>query len=224
MKPEPVAAVRAALVDGAEKLGLTLDNAQVDQLIAYLGLLQRWNAVYNLTAVRDLRAMLTQHVLDCLAVVLPLQRQVGSPGANLLDVGSGGGLPAAVIAVALPEVQVTSVDAVGKKAAFVRQVAAELKLKNLRGEHARVEALARQEYDVIASRAFAALAEFVRLTWPSATPATRWLAMKGKVPLDEIAALPPNVEVFHVEPLDVPGLAAERCIVWMRQKPPPPFL
>jgi 16S rRNA (guanine527-N7)-methyltransferase len=136
-------------------------------------------------------------------------------GLKLLDVGSGGGLPGVLIAILCPQLQVSCVDTVGKKAAFIRQAAAELGLRQLRAEHARVEQLPGR-YDVITSRAFATLADFVALTRERLAPEGLWMAMKGKRPDDEIAALPADVEVFHVEPLQVPGLDAERCLIWMR--------
>ena len=134
---------------------------------------------------------------------------------RLLDVGSGAGLPGVVIAICCPELAVDCVDTVGKKAAFIQQVAVSLKLPNLRGIHARVESLT-GPYDVICSRAFASLADFT--TWSVGALAEWgvWMALKGKHPADEIAAMPASVEVFHVEPLVVPGLGAERCMVWMR--------
>jgi 16S rRNA (guanine527-N7)-methyltransferase len=204
-----------ALERDAAALGLSLSPAQRDQLLAYLQLLLRWNATYNLTAVRDAEAMRTQHLADCLAVVPPLRRHLGGRAARLLDVGSGGGLPGVVLAVLMPSLAVTCVDTVGKKAAFVRQVAAELRLPNLRAEHARVERLS-GEFDVITARAFATLAELIALTRQRVEAGGAWVAMKGKHPEDELAALPADVEVFHVEHLDVPGLAAERCLLWMR--------
>ena len=202
---------------GLAGLGLDLSDAQIHQLLGYLDLIQKWNKVYNLTAVRDPAEMLTHHLLDSLAVVPSLRRQV--PGAKqLLDVGAGAGLPGAVIAICCPQLQVDCVDAVAKKAAFIQQVAAQLKLGNLRGVHARVETLDRT-YDVVCSRAFASLADFT--VWSSAALAQQgvWMAMKGKRPDDEMAQLPPTVDVFHVEQLAVPGLDADRCIVWMRQRP-----
>lgn len=208
----------ARLGSGLAGLGLSLTDEQLAQLLAYLDLIQKWNKVYNLTAVRDPREMLSHHLLDSLAAVVPLRRQTGGRPARLLDVGSGAGLPGVVFAICCPELQVDCVDTVGKKAAFIQQAATQLKLPNLRGIHDRVENL-RGPYDVIASRAFAALADFV--TWSQGALAEQgaWLAMKGKHPADEIAALPPQAEVFHVEQLSVPGLAAERCIVWMRPRP-----
>jgi len=189
------------------------------RLDAYLGLLAKWNAAYNLTAVRDPVLMRTQHLADCQAVVAPLRGRlgVGRP-ARILDVGSGGGLPGVVLAAAEPAWDVTCVDAVGKKAAFIRQVAGEIGLPNLHGEHSRVEALNAKPFDVITSRAFGSLAHFVRLTRLLLAPGGVWMAMKGKIPDDEIAALPSDIEVFHVEHLDVPGLGAERCLIWMRPR------
>jgi 16S rRNA (guanine527-N7)-methyltransferase len=191
-------------------------EAQAQALLGFLTLLQRWNTTYNLTAVRDPRQMRTQHLADCLAVIGPLRRYLAQhPVRRLLDVGSGGGLPGVVIAVMQPELEVVCVDTVGKKAAFVRQVAAELGLRNLSAEHARVESLDATPFGIVTSRAFAALAGFVALTRRHLAPGGVWMAMKGRRPDDEIAALPVDVQMFHVEPLVVPGLAAERCLVWM---------
>lgn len=204
----------ARLRQDASALGLALDDAALHRLTAYVDLLAKWNRVYNLTALRDPAQMLTHHVLDSLAVVAPLRRHTQGRPARLLDVGSGGGLPGVVIAACCPEVAVTCVDAVAKKAAFVQQVAGQLGLGNLAGRHARVEAV-REPFDLIVSRAFASLADFV--TWSRGALAEQgvWLAMKGKRPDDEIAALPPFAQVFHVEQLQVPGLDAERCLVWI---------
>lgn len=201
---------------GVTELGLPLKQGQLDQLLAYLALIDKWNRVYNLTAVRDPAEMLTQHLLDSLAVVLPLQRQLAGSPAPVLDVGAGAGLPGVALAIACSELNVACVDAVAKKASFIRQVAAELSLPNLQGLHARVETLAPRTWGVITSRAFASLVDFVALTRSSLAPGGMWMAMKGKRPDAEIAALPAEVEVFHVEPLQVPGLSADRCIVWMR--------
>ncbi len=185
----------------------------------YLNLLAKWNAAYNLTAVRDPAQMRAQHLDDCLAAVGPLRRQLGDRArARLLDVGSGGGLPGVVLAICEPGWDVTCIDAVGKKAAFVRQVAGELALPNLHAAHGRVEAYREPPFDVITSRAFASLAEFIRVTKPLLKPSGVWMAMKGKRPDDELADLPPGVIAFHVEPLDVPGLNAERCLIWMHCK------
>lgn len=214
-------ALRPALAGIGHTLGLDLTEMQLDTLIDYLALLQRWNATYNLTAVRDPAQMLTQHLADCLAVIGPLRRHCGEGrGQSVLDVGSGGGLPGVVIAALNPGVQVTCVDTVGKKAAFIRQTAGELGLKNLAAEHARVEQLKSAPFDVVVSRAFASLDDFTRLTRPLLAPQGVWMAMKGKSPSEEINALPTDLAVFHVEQLAVPGLQAERCLVWIRPQTP----
>lgn len=208
--------LEAGLRAGLAQLRLELDDGRVAQLLDYLDLIQKWNKVYNLTAVRDPAEMLGQHLLDSLAVVGPLRRQTGGRPTALLDVGSGAGLPGVVIAICCPEMEVDCVDTVAKKAAFIQQTAVTLKLPNLRGLHARVENLT-QSYDVICSRAFASLPDFV--AWSAGALAAQgvWLAMKGKRPDDEIAALPASVEMFHVEQLQIPGLDAQRCIVWMKR-------
>jgi 16S rRNA (guanine527-N7)-methyltransferase len=218
------------LRQGLDALGLTLDALQVQRLLDYLGLIQKWTKVYNLTAVRDPAEMLTHHVLDSLTVIAPLRRHLdtvtpvapvapvgkGVATYRLLDVGSGAGLPGVVIAICCPDVVVHCVDTVAKKAAFIQQVAVSLKLPNLRGIHARVESLA-EPYDVVSSRAFASLVDFTN--WSVGALAERgvWMAMKGKHPADELAVLPATVDVFHVEQLVVPGLDVERCLVWMRK-------
>ncbi|MEO8059034.1 MAG: 16S rRNA (guanine(527)-N(7))-methyltransferase RsmG [Burkholderiales bacterium] len=217
----PASGLREALAEAGRTLALDLTDAQIDTLLAYLALLQRWNATYNLTAVRDPAQMLTQHLADCLAVIGPLRRH-GATGRSqrILDVGSGGGLPGVVIAALNPGAQVTCVDTVGKKAAFIRQAAGELGLKNLFAEHARVEQLKAAPFDLIVSRAFASLDDFTRLTRQHLAPHGVWMAMKGKTPNDEMAQLPAEFSVFHVEHLTVPGLQAERCLVWIRPQAP----
>ena len=211
-----------ALQKGLHDLGLVLASEQEEQLLAYMDLIAKWTKVYNLTAVRDADEMLTHHLLDSLAVVLPLRREAaklvlpeGQNQLSLLDVGAGAGLPGVVVAITCPNIFVTCVDTVAKKAAFIQQVAATLKLPNLKGLHARVESLA-QPFDVVCSRAFASLLDFT--TWSESALADHgiWMAMKGKHPNQELSELPAGVQVFHVEQLQVPGLDAERCIIWMR--------
>ena len=226
-------ALLPALQKGLDDLGLSLTQDQQAQLLAYMDLIGKWTRVYNLTAVRDAHEMLTHHLLDSLAVIAPLRRELARltrpelaaevehsalqqmSKFSLLDVGAGAGLPGIVIAIACPDVSVTCVDTVAKKAAFIQQVAATLKLPNLKGLHARVESLT-QPYDVVCSRAFASLIDFT--TWSKSALASHgvWMAMKGKHPQEELAVLPKDTHVFHVEQLQVPGLDAERCIVWMR--------
>jgi 16S rRNA (guanine527-N7)-methyltransferase len=210
----------ARLQAAALALGCELSTVMQEQLLAYLALIARWNKVYNLTAVRDPDEMLTLHLIDSLAVLPPLRRWLDAQPirpTRLLDVGSGAGLPGVVLAICCPDLAVTCVDTVGKKAAFIQQVAVTLKLPNLRGLHARVESLG-QGYDVVCSRAFSSLVDFVTWSASALNPDGIWLAMKGKDPAEEMAGLPENVAVFHVEQLTVPGLQAERCLVWMRRK------
>jgi 16S rRNA (guanine527-N7)-methyltransferase len=214
-------ALDSGLRQGLAELGLALSDPQVQQLLGYLDLIQKWTKVYNLTAVRDPAEMLTHHLLDSLAAITPLDRQLQALGSTpksvrLLDVGSGAGLPGIVIAICRPDIAVHCVDTVAKKAAFIQQVAVTLKLPNLRGMHARVESLI-EPYDVVSSRAFASLVDFTSWSLGALAGQGVWMAMKGKHPGDEIAVLPSGVEVFHVEQLKVPGLDAERCIVWMRR-------
>jgi 16S rRNA (guanine527-N7)-methyltransferase len=204
------------LAQDVTSLGLELTPNQQAQLLAYLALLQKWNKVYNLTAVRDPAQMLSHHLVDSLSIIAPLQRH-GTP-IRVLDVGAGGGLPGVVIAICCPGTDVTCVDAVAKKATFIQQVAAELKLPNLHGVHSRVEALNTDPFDVITSRAFASLIDFTTLTRQHLGDQAIWMAMKGQHPADEIAELPASVDVFHVEQLAVPGLDAQRCIIWMRPR------
>ena len=215
MSKEAEVVLRAGL--GA--LHLSLSDAQVQALLDYQTLIGKWNKVYNLTAVRDPAEMLTHHLLDSLAAVAPLQKHLqgrGLSAASLLDVGAGAGLPGVVLAICCPTLSVTCVDTVGKKAAFIKHVALALGLPNLIGLHARVETIT-QPFDVICSRAFASLADFTGWSQAALAPGGAWMALKGKHPAEELAMLAPNVAMFHVEPLTVPGLAAERCIIWLQK-------
>ena len=208
--------LRAGLVG----LQLELADAQVGQLLDYQEMIGKWTKVYNLTAVRDPAQMLTHHLLDSLAAIAPLRsylQKVGLQVASLLDVGSGAGLPGVVIAICCPTISVTCVDTVAKKAAFIKQAALTLRLPNLTGLHARVESIA-QPFDVVCSRAFASLVDFTQWSMAALAPSGVWMALKGKHPAAELAQLPPQFEVFHVEQLQVPGLAAQRCIVWIRRR------
>ena len=206
-----------AVGDGAAALGFPLRPKQTQTLVAYLRLIARWNATYNLTAVRDPAAMVKHHLLDCLAATVALQRRrLPAARRTILDVGSGAGLPGLVFAVALPESQVVCVDSVGKKTAFVTQAAATLGLRNAVAMHARVETLTSPRFDVIVSRAFASLQEFVRLTEQLLADNGEWMAMKARSAATEVEALR-GLDVA-IEPVTVPGLAAERSIVWMRPR------
>ena len=211
--------LRATLRAGLKVLQLDLSEYQLDQLLAYQAMIAKWTQVYNLTAVRDPAEMMTHHLLDSLAAIPALQRYLSSAGleqgSRLLDVGSGAGLPGVVIAICCPTVAVTCVDTVAKKAAFIKQAALALKLPNLTGQHGRVENIT-ESFDVICSRAFASLADFTQWSAAALAPQGVWMAMKGKHPADELQALPGNITMFHVEQLQVPGLQAERCILWLR--------
>lgn len=209
------ASLADGLSAGVQALNLNLSAEQQQRLLDYMALIQKWNKVYNLTALRDPAEMLSHHLLDSLTAIAPLTRHTRGQPARVLDVGSGGGLPGVVLAICMPELDVSCVDTVAKKAAFVQQVAVSLKLPNLRGLHARVESLT-EPYQVICSRAFASLPDFVTWSRSALAEGGVWMAMKGKHPQDEIDALPKDVKVFHVEPLTVPGLDVERCMVWMR--------
>lgn len=210
---------REPLRAGLATLGLDLDEQQQARLLDYLQLIGKWNKVYNLTALRSAQEMFSHHLMDSLAVIAPLRRHAAGRPLRILDVGSGAGLPGVVIAICCPEFQVECVDTVAKKAAFIQQAAATLGLANLRGVHDRVERLA-GPYDLICSRAFASLVDFVNWSEQALAKEGVWMAMKGKQPADEVAELPPDVTVFHVEPLRVPGLDAERCLVWLKKSVP----
>ena len=218
----PEGALLQALSLGVKALELNVPEAQQRQLLSYMALIQKWNKVYNLTALKTPQEILTHHLLDSLSSISPLLRHLAQSArgvgqeVELLDVGSGGGLPGVVIAICCPHIRVTCVDTVSKKAAFVQQVAASLKLSNLCGLHARVESL-KGPFDVICSRAFASLPDFVSWSVGALSERGVWMAMKGKLPEAEMAALPSFVEVFHVEQLQVPGLEADRCMVWMKK-------
>lgn len=233
--PATLPEISAALTRGLDELALALPGDAVERLLNYLTMISRWNRVYNLTSVRDPQDMLTQHLLDCLAIIHPLRRwaaqaagepvvSVGQGGAGplptlrVLDVGSGAGLPGVVLAITQPDWAVTCVDTVSKKASFIRQVAAELGLPNLTATHQRVEAMAGAGFGLITCRAFASLADFIQLSRSRLAPGGLWVAMKAKLSDREREAVPKDVDMFHVEPITVPGLNAERCLVWMRPR------
>jgi 16S rRNA (guanine527-N7)-methyltransferase len=196
------------LTAGVAALGQTLPAGAETKLLAYLALLEKWNRVYNLTAVRDAERMVSHHLLDSLAAV-PFVL-----GQSVLDVGSGGGLPGIPLAIARPELQVTLIDSIAKKTAFLLQAKAELGLANLNVVTSRVEDF-RPEigFDIITSRAFSDLREFVTLTRHLLKPGGRWLAMKGLYPNEEIAGLPVDVRVSADYALVVPGLEATRHLI-----------
>ncbi len=205
------------LEEGAKSMGLALSAAQIDKLMAYQALLAKWNKVYNLTALRDPAQMVTHHLLDSLSAVSAF-----AGAQRVLDVGAGGGLPGIVLAIwaaeAQPQMQITLVDTVSKKTAFLNQVKAQLHLGNVSVLHARVEQLPiEQQYDVITSRAFAELKDFV--TWSNhlLQQGGKYIALKGVLPQEEIDRLPAGWKVQQVQPLQVPGLDAERHLIFMER-------
>jgi 16S rRNA (guanine527-N7)-methyltransferase len=205
--------LQTQLAAGIAALGLALPEGAEAKLLAYLALLDKWNRVYNLTAVRDTERMVSHHVLDSLAAVGFFQG--GCPDLiRVLDVGSGGGLPGIPLAIARPELRVTLIDSIAKKTAFLLQAKAELGLANLDVVTSRVEDFRSETgFDVITSRAFSDLKEFVMLTRHLLKPAGRWLAMKGLMPNEEIANLPDWVKVSADYALVVPGLEASRHVI-----------
>jgi 16S rRNA (guanine527-N7)-methyltransferase len=207
------AALSKALADGSKELALGLDDKQHEQLLDYLALLFKWNSVYNLTSVRDPMQMVTHHLLDSLAAV-PAFAQA----ANVLDVGAGGGLPGIVLAIARPGMKVSLIDTVHKKTAFLKQVKAELELANVTVYTAKVQELqVEQKFDVITSRAFADLSDFVNWSGQLLAEGGKFIALKGVAPADEQERLPAPWKVNDLKPLQVPGLDAERHLVFIKK-------
>jgi len=198
----------------AAALDLDVSEAQAQQLSDFAALLLRWNAVYNLTAIRDEDPVLSHHLLDCLAVVPQIDRISEGRAIRILDVGSGGGLPAVPLAIALPHVRVVSLDAVQKKCAFVQQAKGQLRLENLDVVHARAEAWRSPErFDVVVSRAFATLADFIRVSRHLLASHGIWAAMKGTLPEAELRELPHDVRVVGTVKLRVPLLDEQRHLI-----------
>lgn len=209
---------------GLHGLGLDLSAAQREKLLAYLALLAKWNKVYNLTAVRDPNQMLTHHLLDSLAAVTAF-----TGAHNVLDVGAGGGLPGMILAIwaaeAQPEMHISMIDTVHKKTAFLTQVKSELQLSNTTIYTARVEQLqlqqlpGQQPFDIITSRAFAELNDFIDWSQHLLAPGGRYIALKGLMPDQEIKRLPEGWRVLESRPLAVPQLQAERHLIFIERAP-----
>ncbi|WP_432723216.1 16S rRNA (guanine(527)-N(7))-methyltransferase RsmG [Jeongeupia wiesaeckerbachi] len=196
---------------GLKQLGLTLDDAQQKLLLGYVGLLEKWNKTYSLTAIREPERMVPHHLLDSLA---PLAHFKAGTGARILDVGSGFGTPGIPLAIARPDWQLFLLDSNHKKTTFLRQAIVDLKLTNVTVVTERVEAFRPEApFDVITSRAFSDLAEFVKLTRHLLTPGGEWAALKGVYPHEEIALLPADVKAVGVDTLTVPGIDAERHLI-----------
>jgi 16S rRNA (guanine527-N7)-methyltransferase len=222
----PLDAMAARLRAGAADLKLTLSEAQLDALLNYAQLLLKWNAVYNLTAVRDPMDVVELHLLDCLTLMRALASYDDASSVQLVDVGSGAGLPAAIIAILKPTWQVVAIDAVEKKIAFQRQAAAQLRLPNWHPHHGRVQDWAwpaavaasapAHVTRLITARAYASLRLLVDSTQHLADPSSRWLAMKGKIPfaeLDELAEHCPQVQLLSTQAIPIPGHASERHLL-----------
>lgn len=205
------------LKDGAAALGLPLNERQLSRLMAYQALMLKWNKVYNLTALRDPAQVVSHHLLDSLAAVPAF-----AGAQRVLDVGAGGGLPGIVLAIwaadAEPQMKISLVDTVQKKTAFLTQVKAELQLSNVSVFHARVEELpTEQQYDVITSRAFAELNDFIDWSHHLLQQGGKFIALKGVMPQQEIDRLPAGWKVERVQPLHVPGLDAERHLIFIER-------
>jgi 16S rRNA (guanine527-N7)-methyltransferase len=205
------AVLSKALADGINALSLDLEQKQHEQLLDYLALLFKWNSVYNLTSVRDPMQMVTHHLLDSLAAVPSF-----TGAQNVLDVGAGGGLPGIVLAIARPRMLVSLIDTVHKKTAFLKQVKAELELANVTVYTAKVQDLqVQQKFDVITSRAFADLSDFVNWSGQLLAEGGKFIALKGTAPPEEQERLPGRWKVSELRPLQVPGLQAERHLVFI---------
>ena len=205
------AALSKVLADGIKELALDLDDKQHEQLLDYLALLFKWNSVYNLTSLRDPMQMVTLHLLDSLAAVPAF-----AEAANVLDVGAGGGLPGIVLAIARPAMKVSLIDTVHKKTAFLKQVKAELELVNVTVYTAKVQELqVEHKFDVITSRAFADLSDFVNWSGHLLAEGGKFIALKGVAPPEEQERLPAPWKANDLQPLRVPGLDAERHLVFI---------
>ena len=208
-------ALRLLLEEGIQTLKLALSQQQLDQLLAYLKLLGKWNGVYNLTSVRQPADMVRQHLLDSLAAATAFANTT-----SILDVGSGGGLPGLVLAIVYPQTPIALIDTVHKKTAFLKQVKAELRLDNVTVYTARVEELQVSErFAVITSRAFSELANFVNWAGHLLAADGQMIALKGQHPEQEIADLPPGWSITRIESIKVPGLDAQRHLLWIEQQP-----
>lgn len=214
----PLAALDALaqpLQQAAADLRLPVSSEQTHRLLEYLRLMLRWNRAYNLTAIREPQAMLTQHVVDSLAILPELDRFYRGQRVQWLDLGAGAGLPSVVMAIMRPHWHIHAVDAVEKKVSFLRQVVASLGLKNLQPHHGRIEAMSTLKVDAAICRAFAALDQFIALAAPHVQSGASFWAMKGQLPSDEVTALerPGHYRVYAQHALHVPGLNAQRCLL-----------
>jgi 16S rRNA (guanine527-N7)-methyltransferase len=207
--------IEQSIIDGSERLGVPLSTRAIEQLAAYLALLERWNRAYNLTAVRDPGAMVVRHILDSLSIWPWIE------GPRVLDVGSGAGLPGIPLAIARPEYEFCLLDSNGKRTRFLIQATAELHLPNIKVVRSRVEDYQPAIlFNSVVSRAFSTLADLLADAGQLCVPEGRLLAMKGVFPDDELARLPPDYVLVGVYPLHIPGLDAERHLVHLAPAPP----
>lgn len=216
----PFSIYRPDLLLALSELGMDSDATKAEQLLAYLQQLQHWNRAYNLTAIRKPEEMLVQHVFDSLSVVPALRRQRAGRDTLLADMGSGGGLPGIIVAICQPGWQIVCVDAVGKKIAFIRQAAGALGLNNVRAIHGRIETLDSLQADIVISRAFASLADFVEVAAHHRGPGGVLMAMKGQYPHEEHQQLESAglwTVHSHIE-LQVPQMTAQRCLLELAPK------
>ncbi|MBC3862070.1 16S rRNA (guanine(527)-N(7))-methyltransferase RsmG [Undibacterium jejuense] len=215
MSINDTSALRNMLADGVQELDLALTSAQIDKMIAYLLLLSKWNSVYNLTAIRDPKEMVKQHLLDSLSAAPAFVN-----AKNVLDVGAGGGLPGMMLAITYPDTRVSMIDTVSKKTAFLSQAKTELGLTNVTVHTGRVEALqVKEKFDVITSRAFSELCNFINWSGHLLADGGQFIAMKGVAPAQEIERLPEGWQVTGMQALSVPGLQAERHLVFVKKSP-----
>ena len=198
---------KSDLESGLTRLNLSVSELQVEQLLAYLALLQKWNKAYNLTAIRDPKQMLIKHILDSVAIAPYVDK------TDLIDVGSGAGLPGIPMAILNPDMPVVTLDSNGKKTRFQHQVKVELNLSNLEVVHGRVEAFAGRTFQQVTSRAFASIEDMVTLSAELLADQGLFLAMKGRYPDQELADLPNQYHLIESYPLQVPGLDEERHLL-----------
>jgi 16S rRNA (guanine527-N7)-methyltransferase len=207
------AALAQVLSDGINEMKLDITPAQQEKLLDYLALMNKWNSVYNLTSLRDPMQMVTHHLLDSLAAVPAF-----TGAANVLDVGAGGGLPGIVLAISRPSMKVSMIDTVHKKTAFLKQVKAELDLANVSVHTMKVQDLeVSDKFDVITSRAFADLSDFLNWSGHLLAEGGKFIALKGTAPAEEQERIPEEWKISGLQPLQVPRLGAERHLIFVER-------
>ncbi|WP_027864650.1 16S rRNA (guanine(527)-N(7))-methyltransferase RsmG [Massilia alkalitolerans] len=207
------AALAQVLADGIKDMHLDVSAAQQDKLLDYLALMNKWNSVYNLTSLRDPMQMVTHHLLDSLAAVPAF-----ADARNVLDVGAGGGLPGVVLAICRPDMTLSMIDTVHKKTAFLKQVKAELELTNVTVHTMKVQELkVNDKFDVITSRAFADLTDFLNWSGHLLAEGGKFIALKGTAPAEEQERIPAEWKISGLQPLQVPRLGAERHLIFVER-------